>query len=238
MMDKTLVFDTGPIISLTLNNLLWVLESLHERFDGEFCITPAVYDELIKRPLATKKYKFEALQILPLITREILKVESSNEIEQKAGELLDLANSCFKARSNWIKIVHRGEMEAVACALLKNASTIVIDERTTRVLIESPDMLKRHLEKKLHTGLEINRDNLDRLGQELSPLRVIRSFELVTAAYELGLLNMFALKKEEKVVPDIKSAVLEGVLWGVKLNGCSVRRQDIDEVIELEKARV
>lgn len=231
---KALIFDTGPIISLTLNNLLWVLESLHERFKGDFYITPEVYNELIERPLSTKKYKFEALQILPLITKGIIKMADEPDIKQKADELLSIANNCFKARNNWIKIVHGGEMQAVACALFKNADTIVIDERTTRMLIESPGMLEKYLEKKLHTRLEVNKDNLERLKHELEHLKVIRSFELVTIAFELGLLNMFAPKEEEGIVPGIKKAVLEGVLWGVKLNGCSVRRQDIDEVLDLE----
>ena len=62
---KSIVFDTGPIISLTLNNLLWIIEPLHDRFGGEFYITKAVYKELIDRPLSTKKYKFEARTLKP-----------------------------------------------------------------------------------------------------------------------------------------------------------------------------
>jgi predicted nucleic acid-binding protein len=234
-MKKPIVFDTGPIISLTLNNVLWLIEPLHEKFDGEFYITPGVYDELINRPLNTKKYKFEALQILPLITKNILNNYNSDDMQNKANELLQVANHTFKARNNWIKIVHRGEMEAIACALVTDSETLVIDERTTRVLIESPDLLKRQLERKLHTGIEVNEDNLNQLKEELKNLNVIRSFELVTIAFELGLLNMFTLKEQEKVVPNIRSAVLEGVLWGVKLNGCSVKREEIYEVIDLEK---
>ena len=234
-MKKPIVFDTGPIISLTLNNVLWLIEPLHEKFDGEFYITPGVYDELINRPLNTKKYKFEALQILPLITKNILNNYNSDDMQNKANELLQVANHTFKARNNWIKIVHRGEMEAIACALVTDSETLVIDERTTRVLIESPDLLKRQLERKLHTGIEVKEDNLNQLKEELKNLNVIRSFELVTIAFELGLLNMFTLKEQEKVVPNIRSAVLEGVLWGVKLNGCSVKREEIYEVIDLEK---
>jgi len=229
---KSLVFDTGPIISLTLNNILWVLESLHEKFQGEFYITRAVYQELIERPLSTKKYKFEALQILPLITRGIIKLVERKDIEDKAKQLIDIANSTFRARGNYIRIVHAGEMEAVACALMMNSGTIVIDERTTRVLIEDFQSLEKHLEKKLHTDVTVNEDNRQRLVQEFQGLRVIRSFELAVVAYELGLLNMFIQKPEEKVVPGLRKAVLEGVLWGVKLNGCSVRREDIEKVVQ------
>jgi len=228
----SIVFDTGPIISLTLNNILWVLESLKEKFDGEFYITPAIYNELIEKPLSTKKYKFEALQILPLITRGILNLVERDDIQRKAQSLLDIANDTYQARGNSIKIVHMGEMEAIACALVMNSDTLVIDERTTRVLVESPEKLRKHLERKLHTNVQVNSDNLERLRNEFGHLKVIRSFELATIAYEMGLLNMFIQKSEEKIVPGLKKAVLEGVLWGVKLNGCSVRREDIDKVVE------
>jgi len=230
---KSLVFDTGPIISLTLNNILWVLESLKEKFDGEFYITPAVYKELIEKPLSTKKYKFEALQILPLITRNILKLMDHDDIRNKAQSLLDIANNTYRARGNPIKIVHSGEMEAIACALVMNSDTLVIDERTTRVLVESPQSLEKHLERKLHTHVEVNHDNKDRLQQEFGHLKVIRSFELATIAFEMGLLNMFIQKSEESIVPNLRRAVLEGVLWGVKLNGCSVKREDIDKMLEI-----
>jgi len=229
---KKIVFDTGPLITLTLNNILWILESLHERSDVEFYITPEVYKELIERPLATKKYKFEALQILPLVTRGILKLEKSPEIEGKAMELLGIANSMYRARGNDLKIVHKGEMEVLACALLIGSGTVAIDERTTRVLVESPDLLEKHLEKKLHTNVEVNHERKAALVSQLSGLKVIRSFEVAAIAYELGLLNMFMQKDEEKAVPDLRRAVLEGVLWGVKLNGCSVKREDIDRLVQ------
>ncbi|KHO51294.1 MAG: hypothetical protein QT04_C0044G0003 [archaeon GW2011_AR11] len=57
---KALVFDSGPIISLTLNGLLWMLRPLKQRFKGDFCITKAVYGEIISYPLHTKKFKLEA----------------------------------------------------------------------------------------------------------------------------------------------------------------------------------
>jgi len=227
------VFDTGPIISLTLNNILWVLEALRERFDGEFYITEGVYKELIEKPLSTKKYKFEALQILPLITKGILKLNKRQEIKDKAQELLDLANQSFVARDNNIGIVHQGEVEAIACAIIEGADTLVIDERTTRSLIESPELLERHFERKLHTNVDVNRDNLNRLCEQIKHIKVIRSFELASVAFEKGLLNMYDVKGEEEYVPNIRRALLEGVLWGVKLNGCSVKREEIYEILDM-----
>jgi hypothetical protein len=68
-MIDSLVFDSGPIISLSTNNLLWILPKIKEKFDGEFLITPAVKRECVTRPLETKKFKFEALQVLRQIEK-------------------------------------------------------------------------------------------------------------------------------------------------------------------------
>ena len=66
-MVKALVFDTGPIISLAMNNLLWVLVKLKEKFSGDFYVTPGVKRECVDKPLLGKKFKFEAMRTLKLI---------------------------------------------------------------------------------------------------------------------------------------------------------------------------
>ncbi len=231
-MAGSLIFDTGPIISLTLNNLLWLIEPLQKRFDGDFFITRAVYKELIERPLNTKKYKFEALQVLPLISRGIIKTLEDKTISDEAKELLDIANTTFSAHGNWIKIVHPGEIEVIAAAIKKGSQAIVIDERTTRDLIENPKLIEKRLRRKLHTNISTNKENLRSISKRLKGLRVIRSFELAKVAYDLGLLDRYMLKDENEIVPDLRKAVLEGVLWAVKLSGCSVRGEDITQVLK------
>ena len=70
---KTIVFDTGPIISLTMNNLLWILEPLKSISNANFYITNPVKKELVDNPLnKTKRFKFEALQVLHYIENGIL----------------------------------------------------------------------------------------------------------------------------------------------------------------------
>jgi hypothetical protein len=229
---RSIAFDTGPIISLTLNNIVWILEPLHARFGGEFHITKEVYNELVQRPLSTRKYKFEALQILPLITKGIIKIVDSAEIDRSCDELHALANHIYYARKNPICIVHRAEMQVLACCLEAGDETIVVDERTTRTLIESPHALKNQLEKKLHTKIDIDEAKLAQFHKKVKHLHVLRSFELAVIAFDLGLFDIYALKEEEPIVPDIRRAVLEGVLWGVKLAGCSVREDDITTMLE------
>ena len=226
---KSIVFDSGPIISLTTNNLLWILEKLKQRFNGEFLITETIKKELVDRPLEIKRFEFEALQVLRCINKGIIRVAEKSQVNKTASELLELANSCFKARGSWIRIVHNGEMEGLATCIESNAEAFVIDERTTRILIENPKRLTNILSYKLHTNIQTNKKNLSKFLDLTKNIKVIRSFELVAVAYELGLLDGYLPN-----LPNAKKLLLDSILWGVKINGCSVSRKEIDEVIKIE----
>lgn len=234
-MKKIIVFDTGPIISLTINNLLWILDRLKEKFNGEFYITPAVYDELINKPLSTRKYKLEALQVLPYITKGTIKVYTNLAVIELAKQIEELANHAFEIDKNWVQIVHKGEIEAVATAISLQADAISIDERTTRHLIEKPEKIAQHMENTIHKKVLINWKNVEKLKEIIGELKVVRSVELITISYELGLFDNYLLSAKTKAVPNVKRAVLEGALWGVKLNGCSVKEEEIEDILRIEK---
>lgn len=222
---KTLVFDTGPIISLTTNNLLWLLEPLKERFHGEFCITSAVKRELVEAPLRTKRFKFEAFQVEEFIEKGILTVVEDELTRKHALVLLDIANNTFYAKNHPMRLVQFAEMETLAYALLSKADAIVVDERITRALIENPDSVRKVMEKRLHTKVKVNEGNLKRLSQAIRSLRLIRSTELAAVAFKLGLLDKYVVN-----IPNARSELLEGLLWGMKLNGCSITEEEIDAI--------
>ena len=86
------------------------------------------------------------------------------------------------------------------------------------------------MERKLHMNVEIDNNNISKFMEETHGIKVIRSFELVTIAYEQGLFREYYLDLHKP-----KKILLEGLLWAVKLNGCSVSEQEIKEVIKIEK---
>jgi len=227
---KSLIFDSGPIISLTTNNLVWLLEELKRGYGGDFFIVEAVKRELIDRPLATKKFKFEALQVLKYINGGILKIIESSKLKEETIKLLDLANNSFNAKGNWLRIVHYAEMSGLAACNKLNSDAFVVDERTTRLLVENPNRLVEILESTLHTDIKINDDNLEEFEKRTKNIKLIRSVELVTVAYEQGWLNKYLPN-----IPNAKKILLDSVLWGVKLNGCAVSKREIDQIIKLEK---
>lgn len=158
---RSIIFDSGPIISLTTNNLLWLLKPFKERYKGHFHITNYVKKEIVDKPLTTKRFKFEALQVMNNIKKGVLEVVGYNEIKETTNKLLELANNSFKAYGNYIKIVHPAEISSIACLLHFKGQAFVVDERTTRVLIENPKKLVNILRHSLHTNIKINDGNLN-----------------------------------------------------------------------------
>lgn len=227
--NKALVFDTGPVISLTTSNLLWVLDYLKKHFQGTFFITPSVRMELVDHPLQTKKFKFEALQVQYRINKGVLTVVPAQDIQELAEQLFVLGNHSFNCQGHGVRIVSMAEMETLAWTVASGAQAAVIDERTTRLLIENPSALRDILQNNLGSDVTIERQHLDRFSDLTRTVRIIRSVELVIIAYERHILDRYLTK-----TPDDRKVLLESLLWNLKLHGCSVSREEIDRIVTLE----
>ncbi len=227
---KSIVFDTGPVISLTTNSLLWVLEKLKERYGGEFLIPKEVQVELVQNPIESKSYKLEALEVNREINQKVLTLVNDEKIEIMKRELLMLANNCYYANNTPIKIVHEGEMAAIAAAIAYNSDAVVIDERTARELIEAPEWLAKYMSNRLHTNVTINKQTLQQLKSRIGNLRVIRSIELAMVGYELGWFDMYLTQDK-----NARKNLIEALLWGIKMRGASISQVEIDKIVEMEK---
>ena len=226
---RSMIFDAGPIISLATNNLLWILDPLKKKFKGEFYITDAVKRELVDVPLETKKFKFEAIQVQKLIEDGVIKIYDDSTIKEKATGLLEFANHVFRAFDNYMKIIHYAEMSVLAAAMSLKSDAVVIDEKTTRLLMEEPNVMLNIMKKNMHSSIGLNESNLKQFRNSTKDIHTIRSVELVTVAYEQKLLDGFVTD-----IPDARKNLLESVLWGVKLNGCAVTREELERIIKLE----
>lgn len=222
-----LIFDSSSIISIALNNLLDELAELKKSSKSQFVIVPSVRKEIIDHPLTSKKFKLEAITINSMF-KDVFTQLDKPEIGKKGLELQNLANSIFIADGRPLKIVDLGEMESLAAAILTN-STHVVDERTTRLLIENPDNLKKILENKFHIPIQVNQGNLGKFTSQAKGVSVIRSSELMAIAYEKG---MFEKYRSNGKIKDFNHELLDGILWGLKLSGCAISS---DEIVELEK---
>jgi len=220
---KHIIFDAGPLINFSMNNLLHVLRRLKKEFKGEFLITKEVQKEIIERPLNIKRFELGALQLKKLFDENIIKHanitnKQVDDLRQKRNHIMNLANSTFKAKGKDIHLIDKGESAALALSqILKqqnHKSVIAIDERTTRMLCENPENLRKLLQKKLHTPIQANKKNYDFFKQ----FKIIRSTELAYIAYKK---KLFDLKDPR---------TLEAALYGLKYKGCSISEEEIEEV--------
>ncbi len=234
-MAKKIIFDSGPIISLTTNNLLFILDELKKKQEIDFFITPAVYKELVERPLSSKKYKFEAMQVIDCINRGVLKIFEDPRLKDETMDILSLANNLYFAQDTFVTIVHYAEIETVAAYRIMGADAIVVDERTTRILAEDPNRLQQIMENKLHTKVNLETEKLEKFKKRLGDISIVRSVELVAVAFEKGVLDRFIPKILN--LKDSENELLESVLWAVKLNGCAVSEEEIDTIIKIESER-
>lgn len=221
-MKKCLIFDSGPIISLTMSGLLYVIEKLKKDFDGEFIITPQVKQEVVDNPFNIKKYKFESIQVKDLIDRGVLKMSSEivpdNKLGNETKKVLQMSGSILRLHETGekIKIIQEGEASCLAFAnLCKCENVIAVDERTTRLISESPENLEKLMESKLHTELDMD---LKVVGA-MKKYNFIRSSEILYVAFKRGLIP---LKKNKDT--------LDALLYGVKFNGAAISSGEIEEI--------
>lgn len=222
---KYLIFDAGPLISLTMNGLLDVIVRLKNVFDGEFVITNPVKYEVVDRPIKIKKYKLESIKIQDLIDKKILRLAnefvSEEKINRETQKILRETNDVISHHYDGkkIKILQEGEVSCLAFSNLCGAeSMIVIDERTTRFLIERPEKLEELMEKKLHTNLDFNPIYISKFKK----YKVIRSAELLYIAYKK---NLLGIKKNKDS--------LDAVLYGIKFKGTAISNKEIEEIKQL-----
>ncbi|PIZ50836.1 hypothetical protein COY27_05645 [Candidatus Woesearchaeota archaeon CG_4_10_14_0_2_um_filter_33_13] len=225
--EKVIFFDSGPIISLVLSRLDWILPILKEKFGGKFYITPAVKKELVERPIEVKRFEFEALQVMKYIREGVFEVYE--DIPQNTVKRLQvLANSSFQIRGKNMDVVQAGEMESVAAALKTGSNLVVMDERTLRLFIEDNSEMEKLLEMRFKNDVVSNKVKMNEFSAQLKGIQIIRSVELVSVAYKLGVLNSYLPK-----IKGAKEKLLDAVLWATKTNGCAVTEDEINKIKEL-----
>lgn len=220
---KIIIFDASTLISFAMACLLEDLKKLKAGFDGHFLITEDIKSEIVDKPIKIKRFELEALKIQDLIDTKVLEMPEvvgvkSSEISERTKKVLEITNNTFIGKKKEIELIDLGEASCLALnrilAEKKIDSVLAVDERTTRMLCEKPEDLRKFLEKKFHTKIIARKENF----KIYKGIKVIRSVELVYIAYKKGLIKLKGKK------------VLDALLWAVKFKGCSVSGEDIEEM--------
>ena len=225
-MTKAIIFDASSLIGFSMNGLLYIIEELKKNFDGHFIVTKEVKYEIIDRPLKIKRFKLEALKLTELLNKKVLEMPDvfgidEKIISKKTQEILDISNSMYKQHKGDIHLLDLGESSCLALGKMLNEKKIdnvlSVDERTTRMLCEKPDNLKKLLQKKLHTSISYDKTKT----HHFQGFKIIRSVELAYMAYKKGLTK---LKGKQ---------ALDALLFALKFKGCSVSHDEIEQIKKL-----
>jgi predicted nucleic acid-binding protein len=231
---RSLIFDSSTVITLAMNNLLWMLKPLRKRFKGEFYIPLSVKKEIVDVPMNSKKFKFEAMQVLKVIDEGDLKVFDDSKYKGKVNSILKSVNRIYHGKKKRLKVLHEAEIAALVLAKELKSDAVVIDERTTRMLVETPLELGKLLMRKMHRDVEVDEKELKLFLDEFKGIKVIRSVELGVVAYELGLLDDYLIRNGRKR-KELRKDLLDALLWGVKLRGCAISVEEINSILAIER---
>lgn len=147
-----------------MNGLEELLTKLKRQFGGKFIIPKAVKKEVIDKPKKIKKYSLGALKLEKLLQNKVLELPSAINIEEekvegKKKEVMKKANTAYRAKDDNVEVIHKGEAECIALSLIakeeKIENAIAIDERSSRMIVEKPDNLRKLFESKLHTKVNM-----------------------------------------------------------------------------------
>lgn len=225
MKKHDVVCDSGIFISLTSSCLLDVLYYFSNKHNVRFIIPPAVEEEMVLYPLKkkVKRYLFSAVRIQDAINDNIITKIEKDTVSPEADRIMHFANNLFYVRGKPIKLLQKGEAETLSLAIELGVENLLVDERTTRLLIEAPFSIKKHLEKEFQVNVMVNKKNLNELSRRISHFNIMRSSELVGVAYEHGYFNKY--QKLEK-------SAFEAALYKIKFSGCSIGFDEIREYLK------
>ncbi len=227
-----LVVDSSTIISCAINCLMWVFERLNEK-GIKFVVPMAVKKEVVDSGIKTKKYKYQSIRVLEAFSKGVFEVYTEN-VEKETSEILNYANTSFYIKNKPMKILHRADAEVLVLAKKINADGILVDERNLRLLIEHPDSLNSHLDKKFHTKTKMIEKNVLLVKEKIGGKEMIRSVELIAYAYSKGIFDdiISVCSTSEK---NCRKEIVEGLLYALKFAGCAISFNEINDYVNLLK---
>ncbi len=221
---KKIIFDASTLISLSSSCLFNAVGKTLEDLNSVGIISTGVEMESITRPIKVKRFELNATRIrhgLKAGWFELAKLDKSCSDEVK--KVMGLANSCLSGPKGSLELLQLGEVEALVLAERLGAKVVAVDERTTRMLAEEPEKLRRLIGKRRHEKIRKNAKKARDFSGRFGRLSFVRSSELVALSFERGFL-------EEEIGKGKKA--LEAALYALKYNGCALSSFEIEKFLE------
>ncbi|MBN2121984.1 hypothetical protein JW721_02920 [Candidatus Micrarchaeota archaeon] len=221
MKKRYVLCDSSSLISLSDSCLDSLLYFFRDNFGVKFIIPKSVEYESVTRPLTmrTKVYCFSAIRIQDMINDGVIEViEADTEAETR--KLMEAGNGIFYAHGKPLRILHIGETEMIALARKLEVNSLLMDERTTRVLLENPVSLAKHFQDEFHTNVMVNRQKLSEFSEHAGRMDIIRTTELVYIGAQQGFFHPFG---------KLEAQATEAALYKLKYSGCAVSFNELKE---------
>ncbi len=212
------ICDSSSLISLVETCNLDSLSFMKRKKKASFLVPPAVVYEIIENPLHIHRYAFAALRLKRALHEGMLEPFDAPGLAQKTREILQHANNIFSVNGTPLKILHPGEAECLAGYLDSQAKGIVVDEKTTRLLIESPQLLWDSLKTEFGNGVRISEASLNKLKDKLRGFSALRSTEIIAIAYENGYYSSFG---------EDETDAFHAAAYALRQAGCSITSHEL-----------
>ncbi|MFH1470888.1 MAG: hypothetical protein ABIF01_04020 [Candidatus Micrarchaeota archaeon] len=218
-LGKAVICDSSSLIALAESCLFGVVEMLGEKLPGGFFVSDRVKQECIDRPMRMRSHELTAVRLKDALNRNVIKLASAGS-EKEMNDIVWVANNIFYVKGRPLSVIHAGEADMIATARIMGTNNILIDERTTRMLVEAPEKLRDQLEREFMRGIQVNENYLQKFEAMTKELVIVRSSELVMVAYERGYFKKYGT---------LEKKAIEAALYGLKFNGCGISFSEIDE---------
>ena len=120
----------------------------------------------------------------------------------------------------------------LALALHWQAEAIMVDERVTRALVETPTSLLSLIRRRFRGDISVDNKKLHFLKEKFKDIQVLRSVDFATVAFEKGFLDDYLIHVPPNSADKPKHVLLDSVLWGLKIDGSAISKEDIDYIVQ------
>ena len=220
-----IVCDSSSLISLSDTCNIDVLRFLCGH-GGEFAIPPAVEEEIVKHPAQLKQYAFSAVRLRKLVDDGIVRTDAPQRLASEKQAVENAANGAIRVDGKPLRLIHAGEAECLALLRISQApqKTLLVDEKTTRLLIESPKTLVERLRREYKANVEIDDAAMRAFQTGLESVSVVRSTELLAVAASLGFFADYGSAAQDAV---------HTALGALQLAGCSVSSNELRDYAKI-----
>jgi len=138
-------------------------------------------------------------------------------------DILETSNSIYWIGRHNLRLIHGGEAAALALMKEESREVLLIDERTTRMLVEDAEELCKVLCDQTAYRVVMDTERLGHFRSIVPDIKIIRSSEVAAVAYEKGILSRNLGSKGKEV--------FASVLYALKFSGCAISWQEIEDYV-------